>query len=297
MSDTEGRGELSCDEDLEAAKRDLTRYGRDYYVDSAKKAPSWAHSGAEGPTGPPIKVHQHADSSFHGSLVSASNLGAFSGGSKYVCMSRTLLYDSFGEPGEKEDSKPLTGISSDAEKEDIVFGSHEKNIGAYDLSLGFLGGGNENHPQRFNSITSDFGHLNPSLCSESHQAVSFERSLIRQNSLRLSQRSKVSPVFCLNPLYEEAPQNIPPAPQPHRIPPTKPSTDNSSDYFSSYESLPPSFGGLNREGGLRVPPPRVTEYVLEGVPSTLRSHYSQRSHGRPKRPRQGFSNLSVDMIF
>lgn len=97
-----------------------------------------------------------------------------------------------------------------------------------------------------------------------------EGSVMRHSVTRLSFRSRqATREFSLNPLFEDElkveasdcmeTQN--PQRARHSLTSSHPS-EPSSDYYSSYESLP-YLSSFSREGSLRLPKPKVTEEVLE----------------------------------
>ena len=104
---------------------------------------------------------------------------------------------------------------------------------------------------------------NENVSSSNDNLVNLEESVLHRNIYRTSFRSKnATKNFSLNPLYENGSDNLVHKnlkvrePVPIKIP------DQSSDYYSSIESLP-YLSSFSREGSIKLPKPKVTEDVYE----------------------------------
>lgn len=108
------------------------------------------------------------------------------------------------------------------------------------------------------------------LLPESPGIGELEEAVMRHSVTRLSFRSRqATREFSLNPLFEdESKAQGNDSVQAHHPPRARHSltsshaSEPSSDYYSSYESLP-YLSSFSREGSLRLPKPQVTEKVLE----------------------------------
>lgn len=123
------------------------------------------------------------------------------------------------------------------------------------------------------TLSSPFSRLVTPLLPESPGIGELEGNLIHHSLTRLSFRSRqATREFSLNPLFEDeakakggdsvethhSQRGIP-----HTLTTPQPS-EPSSDYYSSYESLP-YLSSFSREGSLKLPKPQVTEEIFESL--------------------------------
>lgn len=117
------------------------------------------------------------------------------------------------------------------------------------------------------TMSSPFSSLVTPLLPESPGIGELEGNFIHHNLTRLSFRSrKTTREFSLNPLFEDEDRgqggDSVETHHSHRV--VSQPVESSSDYYSSYESLP-FLSSFSREGSLRLPKPQVTKEVFESL--------------------------------
>ncbi|KAG0729463.1 hypothetical protein GWK47_030287 [Chionoecetes opilio] len=142
------------------------------------------------------------------------------------------------------------------------------------------------------------------LLPESPGIGRLEGDLIHRSVTRLSFRARqATKEFSLNPLYEDEVRPMGDDtvethhPSQRAIPDTPITThpsEPSSDYYSSYESLP-YLSSFSREGSLRLPKPQVTEEVFESL-SDMGGSVRLKKNKSPLKPWGSFKHKR-DMMF
>lgn len=346
VSDVEGSPK-SCDEDVQScSKRDLTRYGRDYYVASGpKRTPSW-HSKYDKPdlvlaikkkdsSGPTIdhcvsleKVS--TTSCMHVSTNIVACNGTLGSSSTSAYDTNTILYPDITSINDKSNVQYLASSMNDI--------SFSERISNSKSATNLFYSNKEDLTSSTNAIGS-LRNIGPTKGVNKNDTLlinKLERSFTHNNQLRSSQKSKGTKQFCLNPLFESSSnhENLeaiqiksvemntvddntnqlesPSSCTNMKIEkglsvieksksflslhsscaPTK-NIEVSSDYYSSYESLP-YLSNFKRDGSLRLPKPAVIETIFEPL---LQRSQSMRVGNRTTTQKADRPNIFQDALF